>query len=227
MALVILDKYASDADFREILRKHGGAIVPPIAQADTGPEALLLLQSKEKRTFGESLAKLALLASGENGQGVIRTIKNDGLARAASMSSSEIRFYQFLPLYDLLHLGNVVREGYSPTSGEMAWALVDGCLVVADVLSLATVQPEGAAAAEAVRVEAKAAIREGARSAGRDLVEAGSESSARALAGSAVGRGAAMEGSQASLRWAPGGGPCDQPEGFTHYSSGFPRHWAG
>src|SRR5208282_5770007 len=47
VALFILDKYATDPDFREILRSLGGAIIPPIAQADTGPEALAVLQSKD------------------------------------------------------------------------------------------------------------------------------------------------------------------------------------
>jgi hypothetical protein len=201
MALVILDKYATDGDFRDILRTYGAGIVPPIAQADTGPEALALLQSKEKRSYGESLAKLALLASGDSGQAVIRTIRQDGLARAASLSNSEIRFYQFLPLYDLTHLGSVLTQGYSPTSGEMTWAVVDGCFVIADVLSLAAVQPEGTVALESVRSEVKAAVREGARSAARDLVERAGESSGRTFAGSIAGRGAASEGARAAGRW--------------------------
>ena len=161
MALFILDKYATDPDFREILRSLGGAIIPPIAQADTGPEALAVLQSKDRRSFSEALAKMALLASGDNGQAVIRTIKQDGLERVADLNRGEIRFYQFLPLYDVLHLGNVLSRGHSPTSGEMTWAVVDGCFVIADVLSLAAIQPEGAVAAEAVRSEVKAAAREG------------------------------------------------------------------
>ena len=202
MALVILDKYATDPDFREILRAYGAAVIPPIAQADTGPEALALLQSKERRSFGESLAKIALLASGENGQAVIRTIKKDGVARAAALSSGEIRFYQFLPLYDLLHLGNVLGRGHSPTSGEMTWAVVDGCFVVADVLSLAAVQPEGAAAVEAVRSEVKAAVREGAKSVGRELVEAGGERREGPWRALPPGAGLPSKGRRPRLRWA-------------------------
>ena len=188
MALVVLDKYAHDPDFREILRAHGAAIIPPIAQADTGPEVLTVLQSKERRSFTESLAKLALLASGDNGQAVIRMIKNDGLDRVAYLNRGDIRYYQFLPLYDVLHLGNVLGSGHSPTSGEMTWALVDGCFVVLDVLSLTAMQPEGAVAAEAVRSEVKAAAREGARSLGRELTEAGSESVGKSLARSGARR---------------------------------------
>ncbi len=97
------------------------------------------------------------------------------------MNQSEIQFYQFLPLYDVIHLGNVLRRGYSPTSSEMTWALVDGCFVVTDVLSLAAIQPEGAVAAETVRTEVKAAVREGARSASREFAESGVESAAKAL----------------------------------------------
>ena len=179
MALAILDKYATDPDFREILRLHGGAVIPPIAQADASPEALSLLQAKERRTFGETLAKMALLASSDNGQAVIRTIRKDGLERVAYLYASQIQFTQFLPLYDVLHLGNVLRRGHSPTSGEMAWAVLDGCFVVADVLSLAAIQPEGAVAAEAVHSEVKSAAREGVRSIGRELAETGGEAGKR------------------------------------------------
>jgi hypothetical protein len=182
MALAMLDKYAPDPDFREILRAYGAAVIPPVAQADAGPEMLAYLGAKARRSFTESLALAALFASGDNGQGTIRTIKNDGLERVAQLNQSEIRFYQFLPLYDVIHLGNVMRRGYSPTSSEMTWALVDGCFVVADVLSLAVVQPEGAIAVETVRTEVKAAAREGARSAGRDLVETAAESTGKAVA---------------------------------------------
>ncbi|WP_165226866.1 hypothetical protein [Aquisphaera insulae] len=187
MALVILDKYATDPGFQEILRAHGPAVIPPIAAADTGPEALAYLQGKEKRTLGESLAKLALLATGDNGQAVIGTIKKDGIERVESLASSQVGFYQFLPLYDVSHLANVLARGYSPTSGEMTWALIDGCFVVADVLSLAAVQPEGAAAAELARSEVKAAVREGSRSIGRDLAEAGTAAAGKAASAGAAG----------------------------------------
>src|SRR5262249_52933081 len=84
-----------------------------------------------------------------------------------------VRFYQFLPLYDVIHLGNVLRQGYTPTSGEMTWALIDGCFVVADVLSLAAIQPGGAAAVETIRSEVKGALGQGARYEMRGLSETG------------------------------------------------------
>ena len=209
MALFILDKYASDPDFREVLRSLGGAIIPPIAQADTVPEALAALQSKDRRSFSESLAKMALLASGDNGQAVIRTIKKDGLERVAYLNGGQIHFYQFLPLYDVLHLGNVLSRGHSPTSGEMTWAVVDGCFVIADVLSLAAIQPEGAVAAEVVRSEVKAAAREGSRSVGRELAEGGFETAGKSveLARAAreplgtAGTAAAEASSRRAARW--------------------------
>ena len=147
-----------------------------------GPRRWPISQAKTRRSFTESLALAALFASGDNGQAMIRTIKNDGLERVAQLNQSGVQFYQFLPLYDVIHLGNVLRRGYAPTSGEMTWALVDGCFVVADVLSLAAVQPEGAIAAESVRGEVKAAVREGAKSAGRELAASGGESAGKALA---------------------------------------------
>ena len=122
------------------------------------------------------------------------------------MNQTGVQFYQFLPLYDVIHLGNVLRRGHAPTSGEMTWALVDGCFVVADVLSLAAIQPEGAIAAEAIRGEVKAAVRAGVKSAGRELTASGGESTGKSLARHELGSGleqAATQGSSTvSRRWA-------------------------
>ncbi len=181
MALAILDKYAGDPDFREVLRTHGAAAIPPIAEADAGPQTIAFLQAKTRRSFRESMALSALSMAGENGQETIHMIRTEGLERVAQLGDSTIQFYQFLPLYDVIHLGNVMRRGYAPTSGEMTWALVDGCFVVADVLSLSALQPEGAAAAEAIRSEVKGAVRQSVKSAGRELAEAGGESAGEAV----------------------------------------------
>jgi hypothetical protein len=203
MALAMLDKYASDPDFREILRLHGAAVIPPVATADAGPEALAYLEAKTRRSFTESLALAALFASGDNGQAMIRTIKNDGLARVAQLNQSGVQFYQFLPLYDVIHLGNVVRRGYAPTSGEMTWALVDGCFVITDVLSLAALQPEGAIAVESIRGEVKATLREGIKTVGRELAASGSETAGKSLTRRQVAGGlerAAVVGSATAER---------------------------
>ena len=107
-------------------------------------EALALLKSKPRWSWSERLAHSVLALSGDNGQATIRLIKDDGLSRVAELEKSEVEFQQFLPLYDLLAPGQRgPSRGHSPTSGEVAWALIDGCFVVADVLSLAAVQPEG------------------------------------------------------------------------------------
>jgi hypothetical protein len=206
MALVMLDKYASDPDFCQVLRTHGAAIIPPIAQADAGPETLAYLGAKARRSFTESLALAVLFASGDSGQAMIHTIKNDGLERVAQLNQTGVQFYQFLPLYDVIHLGNVLRRGHAPTSGEMTWALVDGCFVVTDVLSLAAVQPEGAIAAESIRGEVKAAVREGVKSVGRELTSRGAESGGKALArhelGTSLEQAAAQGTSTVSRRMA-------------------------
>jgi hypothetical protein len=209
MALVILDKYATEPEFREILRSYGGAVIPPIAQVDASPEALAMLQAKERRTLSESLAKLALLASSDSGQEVIRTIRKDGLERVAYLYQSGVQFQQFLPLYDVLHLGNLLRRGHTPTSGEMTWALVDGCFVVVDLLSLAAIQPEAAVAAEVAHAEVKAAARQGVRSAGRELAEIGSEAAGKSLeagralpaAGAAVAAGSEAAAGRVARWW--------------------------
>jgi hypothetical protein len=182
MALAMLDKYAADPDFREILRTYGAAVIPPVAQTDAGPETLAYLRSKRRLSFSESVARSVLVLSGDNGQATIRTIKDEGLDRVAALNSTELKYYQFLPLYDLLHLGHVLGHGYTPTSGELTWALIDGCFVVVDALSLATIQPEGVAASEAARTEVKVATRAAAQAIGRELAENTTETAARALA---------------------------------------------
>jgi hypothetical protein len=171
MALAMLDKYAPDADFREILAEHGAAVIPPIATVDANPETLALLRSKSKLSWKEWMAKGVLSFSSDNGQATIKLIKSAGLERVAELNSSDVEFYQFLPLYDLVHLGSVLSRGHAPTSGEMTWALIDGCFVVADALSLAALQPEGAAAAEAARAEVKSAAKQAAKAVGREAVE--------------------------------------------------------
>jgi hypothetical protein len=181
MALALLSKYATDPDFRDILRQYGPPIIPPIAQTDAGPETLAYLRSKPKKSFTESLAQGMLYISGDNGQATIRMIKNDGLDRVSSLASSDVEFVQFLPLYDLLHLGRVVTRRQTPTTGEMSWALVDGCFVVVDVLSLLALQPEGTVAAELAHSEVKAATREAAKSAGRELVEDATQAASKSL----------------------------------------------
>ena len=206
MALAMLDKYAADPDFGEILGAHGAAVIPPIARVDAGPETLAYLHGKKKRSLGESLALAALFASGDNGQATIRTIKNDGLERVAELDQTGVRFYQFLPLYDVIHLSNVLGRGYAPTGAETTWALIDGCFVITDVLSLAAIQPEGVVAAEAIRGEVKAAVREGVKTVGRDLVASGSDAAGKSLvrheAGAAVGQAATQGASTASRRLA-------------------------
>jgi len=113
-----------------------------------------------------------------------------------------VQFYQFLPLYDLLHLGSVLSRGQAPTSGEMTWAVVDGCFVIADVLSLSALQPEGAVAAEVARSEVKAATREAVRTLGRELAEEGTEVAGRAVGRHLAGGGVEVAAEKLSRWWA-------------------------
>jgi hypothetical protein len=107
-----------------------------------------------------------------------------------------------LPLYDLLHLGNVLRSGYAPTTGEMSWALVDGCFVVLDALSLAAIQPEGAAASETARAEVKAATREAVKTLGRDVVEEATGATVRSAARHGLAEGTETAAERLSKWWA-------------------------
>jgi hypothetical protein len=129
------------------------------------------LQTRSRRTFKETIALSVVYLSGDSGQATIRTMKKDGLARVKSLDDTHVGFTQFLPLYDVLHLGNVLKNGYTPTSGELTWAVVDAGFIIVDALSLFSVQPEGVAASEAARAEVKAATREAARSLGREIAE--------------------------------------------------------
>lgn len=176
MAAAMLVKYADDADFQAILARDGAEIIPPIARADASPEALRRLQQKSQKSFTESLAETVLAWSGENGQATIRTIRSDGLARVAEINSTDVQFYQFLPLYDLLHLGKVMSVGHAPTSGELAWAAIDAAFVVWDVASLSAAQPAATAAGEAVRGELKSTARQVVKSGGREAAESALES---------------------------------------------------
>ena len=203
MALAILDKYAADPDFREILRADGAAVIPPVARADSAPEALALLKSKPRWSWSERLAHSVLALSGDSGQATIRLIKDDGLSRVAELERSDVEFQQFLPLYDLLHLANVARRGHSPTKGEVTWALFDAGFVILDALSLAAVQPEGVVASEAARAHVRSSVKQAARATGAEAVESASTDAAKALArrGLAEGVDAATTNSIRLARW--------------------------
>src|SRR5690606_35093719 len=124
-ALAMLAKYADHEGFREILREYGPDVIPPVARADASPEFLAELKAKQGRTALEHVAFALAYVSGESGQAMIELIRDDGLDRARALGSTETAYYEFLPLYDLLNLGNVLRKGYAPTGGEYAWAAID------------------------------------------------------------------------------------------------------
>ena len=85
-------------------------MIPPIAQADAGPQTIAFLQSQDAALVPRVAGPVGPLAAGENGQATIRTIQDDGLERVAELGDSALQFYQFLPLYDVIHLGNVMRR---------------------------------------------------------------------------------------------------------------------
>jgi hypothetical protein len=196
MALAMLSKYAADPQFLDILTRYGPRVITPIAQADPAPEALAALRRKPERTFKEAIAVGVLAMTSENGQAVIRQIAQDGPERVEELRSDDVAFYQFLPLYDIMHLGRVVTRGHTPTRGEMAWAVVDGAFIVADVLSLAVLQPGGAVASETARAEVKALGREAAERSGRELAEQAVEAGTRAAA-----RDAGQVSTERLARW--------------------------
>ena len=76
--------------------------------------------------------------------------------------------------------------------------MLDGCFVVADVLSLTAMQPEGAAAVEVVRAEVKAASREGIKTTGRDITQEVAQTASKTL----VRQGTETAAEKASRWWA-------------------------
>ena len=110
-ALAMLDKYAADPDFRDVLKSYGAAAIPPIAQTDLAPAALAALRAKKDRSYAESASLALLFLSGDNGQATIRRMKKEGLDRVAELNASDVQFNQLLPLYDLIHLGGVLTRG--------------------------------------------------------------------------------------------------------------------
>jgi hypothetical protein len=194
-ALAMLTKYDDHEGFREILRRDGPGVIPPIASADASPEFLAELKAKEGRSTLENVAYAMTKFSGESGQQAIELIRRDGLDRAESLGSTETAYYEFLPLYDLLHLGDVVRQGYSPTRGEYAWAVVDAGFIIADVLFLTTLQPQGAVASEIARSEVKSVAKGAVRGAGQIAKEETAE-----LASRIAVRRSALEATDATAR---------------------------
>ena len=83
MALAMLDKYASDPDFREILGGHGAAVIPPIARTDSGPERSL---SSAARTSDRSPSRSPWPPSSPPATTVSRRS-----ARSSTMASNEWR----------------------------------------------------------------------------------------------------------------------------------------
>lgn len=184
-AAVVLEKYATDPTFRDILRNYGSAIIPPIAQTDLSPQLLSELRQKSDRSNLETLALTLMNLSGDSGQATIQMIHEDGLDRVSQVYQSELSAVELLPLYDLTHLANVLRKGYQPTSGEWTWAVVDGAFVVADVLSLTALQPEGVAVTEMTRSQVKnlgrSAVREGAENISQAIAKTGVQSGEQGL----------------------------------------------
>jgi hypothetical protein len=203
IASVILEKYATDSQFREILRRDGSAVIPPIAQSDLTPEFVARLREKKDRSATEVLALGVMSLSGDNGQATIRMIYEDGLPRASQVHSTGVSAVEFLPLYDLIHLASVLGNGYAPTSGEWSWAMFDGAFVVADVLGLMTLQPEAVAASEVARSQVKAIARTTARE-GADAAVSGVARTGAELGGQASTLAARRAGRWYSVRSAGG-----------------------
>lgn len=200
MALPILEKYAADDDFRAILKEYGPAVIPPIARADPAPEVLAILRAKEETTFTEKLAREVMAWSRDSGQGVIARIKRDGPARAAEAHDEELRYYMFLPLYDVARLARVLGSGYAPTGAELTWAVVDGAFVVMDAVAIAGLRPEGAAAAQAARANLKIAVRTAAGDAGSGVERVSANAAKRAGLGPGTPI-AADEAARRAARW--------------------------
>jgi hypothetical protein len=196
MALAVLEKFAEYAEFREILVRFGAAVVPPIAQSDESFRSLATLEGKSDKTIPEMMAQGVLAVSGESGQATIRMIRIDGLERAREVQTTELHFAQFLPTYDILHLGHVMARGHAPTSGESAWALVDAAFLVWDGLSLLAIQPEGAVVGEATRSSVKSAARGALQATSDEWIEG-----VVGAVGKRSARGSAEQAIERASRW--------------------------
>jgi hypothetical protein len=177
-AAAALETYAGSVEFRRIIDRDGAAGIEAVAASVTAEENRKFLAAKPDRTWGEAVALTALRLSADSADKQIRVIVRDGLDRAGQLASGEVEYYQLLPLYDLSHLSAVVVKGQKPTRGELVWAGIDTGLIAIDALSLLSLQPEGVAAGEAIRVGAKTAARATIRSTGRAVSEHAAESAA-------------------------------------------------
>ena len=84
----------------------------------------------------------------------------------------------------------------------MAWALIDGCFVVMDAVSLAAIQPEGVAASEAARAELRSAVKTATQAAGREAVEEATADLAKIAARRGVAEGVEATSGRLARWWA-------------------------
>ena len=156
----ILSKYADDADFRLILKTYGPAVIPPIARVDQIPETLQRLKENPDPSLSQVFIQGLMAIGRESGQGVIQTIKDEGMERVAWLHAAEgLQPQELLPLYEVVNLANVLSRGWTPSMGELTFALFDVAFIIMDVVSLGSLQPEGVAAIEAARTNLRSSAR--------------------------------------------------------------------
>ena len=114
-ALAMLAKYAEDPGFREILGRYGPAVIPPIARADAVARIAGRAQGEAGPIDpGERRLRDGLDVEGERPAGHRPDPRRRDRAGPRRSATSETAYYEFLPLYDVLHLGEHPPPGLRP-----------------------------------------------------------------------------------------------------------------
>ncbi len=94
-----------------------------------------------------------------------------GLDELQAWSAPPSMIVEMLPLYDVVHLGWVLAQGYTPTQGEVIFACVDAGFTAWDIATLGA----GKSISSAAKITAK-----GGAALSRQLIEVGEQAAAKA-----------------------------------------------
>ncbi len=171
-ALVILTKYGADEQFLDLLDRDGPAIIPPIARADAAGLVQLEIQQRPTRAWDDWVALGILYLNQTDGQEVLDAIAEHGLESLAAIDPFGTASGALFPLYDLLHLVQLVGQDHSSTRSALSRSVLDGCLRVLQTIRPSAIPETNPRTDAASTLEARSTVRNAARALGRDLSDA-------------------------------------------------------
>ena len=98
-------------------------------------------------------------------------LEDRGLYELDSQDNSTTSFVEMLPLYDTVHLGWILAQGYTPTQGEVLFAGVDVAFTAWDVATLGGGHVASCTVKTGLKTGAREGFREGAEAIGKNLTK--------------------------------------------------------